>query len=63
MKKQKIANKKKELKNKEKTKTVKKGKMAEKNSSTIHTFTRVGTISIDGNRWGVHPCMLQSRTA
>ena len=31
MKKQKIANKKKELKNKEKTKTVKKGKMAEKN--------------------------------
>ena len=33
-----------------------------KTTAHPHNLTRRGPISTDGNRWGVHPCMLQSRT-
>ena len=34
-----------------------------KNSCKAYTLSRFGPISIDGNRWGVHLCMLQSRAS
>ena len=36
-------------------------KNVRKNSGTANTLTRLGLISIDGNKWGVYPYMFQCR--